>query len=388
MIDRQARSGASQACSESPVAHTVLDLFSGVGGMTLGFVQAGFRVVAGVDVDPVHVAASARNLPHCKHLTADLSDCSPRALLGLLDIAPGSIDVVIGGPPCQGFSTMGRRDPSDPRNSLIIAFARLVIASRPRYFVMENVSGLLEPPFVHLRQRFSALCDDAGYLIVEPVQILDASKYGVPQRRRRAFVLGYQRGHVAPAYPEPCDEGTGSRAAPRVSDAIGDLPHGATGVRHLDGDMYTGVLGRPSVYAAALRSDPGACERRHGASVRVGGLSGCRRSQHSREVEERFAATRPGTREPVSRYPRLAWDGFSPTLRAGTAQSHGSHTAARPIHPLDPRCISVREAARLQSFPDWFGFDKTVWHAFRQIGSAVPPILAASVASEIARALS
>jgi DNA (cytosine-5)-methyltransferase 1 len=116
-------------------------------------------------------------------------------------------------------------------------------------------------------------------------------------------------------------------------------------------------------------------------------LTGCLRAKHTHLSRERFAATKGGTAEPVSRFFKLALDGLCHTLRAGTASDRGAFSAPRPIHPLYPRCISVREAARLHSYPDWFRFHATIWHGFRQIGNSVPPLLARAVARELIEAL-
>jgi len=116
-------------------------------------------------------------------------------------------------------------------------------------------------------------------------------------------------------------------------------------------------------------------------------LTGCQRCDHNPDIVRRFQATNPGTLEPISRFQRLHLDRLAPTLRAGTGKDKGSFTAARPIHPTQARCITVREAARLHSFPDWFQFHPTQWHGFRQVGNSVPPNLANAVAARVAHAL-
>jgi DNA (cytosine-5)-methyltransferase 1 len=196
-----------------------------------------------------------------------------------------------------------------------------------------------------------------------------AADHGVPQRRVRAFLIGYAHGEVAPDYPQPP-----GLKAPTVRDAISDLSSVDRNCTDCDLDDYDGPLGQPSEFASVLR------RYRNGRVVKR--LSGCLRTSHSPPVVARFRATRPGGQESVSRYYRLAWGGICPTLRAGTGPDHGSHTAPRPIHPVRPRCITVREAARLHTFPDWFTFHATKWHSFRQIGNSVPPYLARAVASQ------
>jgi DNA (cytosine-5)-methyltransferase 1 len=169
------------------------------------------------------------------------------------------------------------------------------------------------------------------------------------------------------------------RKRPTVRDAIGDLMAIDKHASESASDRYSGQLGKAGVYAARLRA------RRERQRETV--LTGCLRTTHSEDVVERFNRTLPGDQEPVSRFFRLSWEGISPTLRAGTGPEHGSHTAPRPIHPELPRCITVREAARLHSFPDWFVFHGTRWHGFRQIGNSIPPLLARAVADKIQKAL-
>ena len=112
-------------------------------------------------------------------------------------------------------------------------------------------------------------------------------------------------------------------------------------------------------------------------------LTGCRRSKHTEKTVDRFNNTSPGSYEPISRFYRLTKEGLSRVIRAGTVPSRGGHTASRPIHPVKNRCITVREAGRIQSFPDWFQFNPTKWHGLRQVGIAVPPLLARAVGVSI-----
>jgi DNA (cytosine-5)-methyltransferase 1 len=166
-----------------------------------------------------------------------------------------------------------------------------------------------------------------------------------------------------------------------VWDAIGDLPEVEDIDALLKSDVYVGPLGRPSAYAARLRTSS------NGAPGRTFKLSGCQRTVHKPAVRRRFDRTSQGALEQRSRSYRLSADGVSFTLRAGTGpESPGHFTAARHIHPESPRYITVRESARLHSYPDGFQFSTAKWHALRQIGNSVPPLLAAAVAREILRA--
>jgi DNA (cytosine-5)-methyltransferase 1 len=353
---------------------TAVDLFCGVGGLSLGLVQAGFDLIGAVDCDRTVLDAYRSNFADVPTASHNLNVGTAAALRHDLGIGNREVDLLVGGPPCQGFSVGGVGAKRDPRNEGVLAFARKVIELRPRYFVMENVRGFLAPKHADRRRKFCKAVSDAGYVIRLPIQALNASDYGVPQRRIRAFVIGYARGEAVPDYPSPTDADP-----PTVRDAIGDLAFLDRHSSVYDLDHYDGPLGPTSDFATALRRHPG------GKTVER--LSGCLRTWHSAPVVARFRATKPGGQEAISRYYRLAWEGISPTLRAGTGPDHGSHTAPRPIHPARPRCITVREAARLHTFPDWFTFHPTKWHGFRQIGNSVPPYLAKAVVSQIYDAL-
>lgn len=365
-----------------------IDLFSGAGGMSLGFEQAGFEIVAAIDNDPIHAQTHAWNFPQCVSLCADLSQLSGQEIRSQSQIGTTPVDVLFGGPPCQGFSLIGKRDPDDPRNRLLYDFARLVNELKPRYFVVENVKGLLLGDARQMVNRFVKRVERAGYSIVCPVRTLNASHYGIPQNRERVFIIGYARGQASPSYPEPIDEGRNEQnSVITVWDAIGDLPNIDDYEELLKSDVYYGRLGHCSHYAGVLRGEvPNKGDWSYSRSKEKG-LSGCLRTVHDIEIVKRFAATEPGTQEPISRFYRLRKDGIATTLRAGTGRSHGSFSAARPIHPIYPRCITVREAARLQSFPDWFRFHPTKWHGFRQVGNSAPPLLTCAVAKMIVAAL-
>ena len=355
--------------------------------MSWGFEQAGFNVAASFDYNHRCIDAHKANFPDCESAQTDLAASTGKALRKLGKLGQNHIDVLFGGPPCGGFSVAGRRNPADPRNQLLLKFAALVDELRPSYFVVENVRGLLMGDAVEKLSAFRRKVEKAGFEVVWPVQVLNAADFGVPQNRQRVFILGYKSDLAVPSYPTSTTP-NGHVDRVTVEDAIGDLATMDAHLRHLEGDVYIGPLGSPSAYAKELVANfdgtqrrPANCRRRNRA------LTGCLRVNHSDTAIRRFRSTKPGTREEVSRFYRLAADGHSPTLRAGTDLAHGKFTAVRPIHYKHPRCITVREAARLHSFPDWFQFHQTKWHGFMQIGNAVPPLLAAAVARSIIGAI-
>jgi len=367
-----------------PEASVGVDLFCGAGGMSLGFHQAGFEVIAAVDAEKIHLDTYSKNFPNCGTWQADLGSVSGAQLRKETGVGNKQIAVVFGGPPCQGFSLIGKRLLDDPRNLLLLDMARLIAELSPSYFVVENVEGILFGRARDLLDHFIGRALGAGYAVVRPIRVLDAADIAVPQRRRRLFLLGYKEGKAPPSYPEQLSpDGKAECDRPTVWDAIADLPRIAEYDYLLEADCFKGRLGAPSVYAQALRGEVHESED----NTNGHGLTGCQRTRHTPRTIKRFRETKQGTYEEVSRFYRLTRMGVAPTLRAGTGPEHGSFMAPRPIHPFQDRCITVREAARLHSFPDWFQFHPTKWHGFRQIGNSVPPRLARAVAQSVRRAL-
>lgn len=353
-----------------------VDLFAGVGGMSLGFRAAGFDVVGAVELDPLNVAEYNRNFGEGSAAQGDLSALTGDEIRELFRLHGQNIDLVFGGPPCQGFSVGGTRTSGDPRNELLGHFGRLVLELQPRAFVAENVEGLTTARMSAYLEDFVDNLRDGGYSVAEPT-VLNAADFGVPQKRRRVFIAGVRNSETPIELPQP------SGREVTVADAIGDLPRVDDRDDLLESDVVYDWHGRRGSYA--IRLDHEFAPVRKPGKPRV--LTGCGRTNHSATAANRFASTKPGTADPVSRFFRLALDGQARTLRAGTDSSRGSHTAPRPIHPTEPRVITVREAARLHSYPDWFSFNAAKWHAFRQIGNSVPPLLAKAVAASVAQAL-
>lgn len=366
-----------------------VEFFAGAGGLSLGLEQAGFDVVLAVDRDGYHVATHERNFPNGLAICASVTDLEGKKLRSLLG-TDREIDLVAGGPPCQGFSHMGTRDVLDPRNTLVNEFVRLVLELRPKAFLMENVpgmqSGATAAIFEHALARWQN--EQPGYLITTPVRTLNAADFGVPQSRERLFVLGIRR-DIACWAQYPDGPLVGQPARPTVQEAIGDLPRLAEHPEMLEIDSTTYDESQPtSPYARVLRgleqdpsdfSHPRAWDRSKAtcsAAVR-----------HRPEIAALYAATTPGTMVPGHKLPKLHPNGLAPTLRAGSESEHGSYTAPRPVHPEEPRCITAREAARLHGYPDWFQFYPGKWHAYRQIGNSVCPPVARALGRQLMLAL-
>jgi len=376
-----------------------VDLFAGAGGMTLGFEQAGFDVLASVEIDPVHCATHQFNFPMCSILCQDVAQLRGSEIRKKSAIGGREIDVVISGSPCQGFSMMGKRDVDDPRNSLIFHFQRLVLELKPKFFVMENVPGIASGEHKELLNILINSFLEAGYQVEENYQVLNALNYGVPQARKRLFLIGCKAGYELPKYPQQTTippkikvpqryKKVNLPAVPTVWDAIGDLPEVDNYSELLDRDWVIAEYGKCSTYASIMRGIDGldddySYDREYDRQI----LSCSLRTKHSQECMERFQAAKHGEKEPISRFYKLHPEGVCNTLRAGTDRARGAYTSPRPIHPIAPRCITVREAARLHSYPDWFRFHVTKWHGFRQVGNSVPPRLAKVVAAQIISAL-
>ena len=360
--------------------------------------EAGFNVAAAIEFDPVHAAVHKFNFPNSSTLCIDARKVSGSYIRQHSCIADHDIALVAGGPPCQGFSTIGKRAIEDPRNQLVGEFVRLVGELNPRYFLMENVAGLATGKHRQILDNVVVMLTDLGYK-VQPYRILQAADYGTPQSRRRLVLIGSRGDSECPSYPtpkylprrmdgvEPAILGE-LPLGPSVMDAIGDLPDANLFQELLSSDSVSPVEYKaPSHYAAVLRNPED--DNLNYSAPRIfdtDALTSSARTRHSATSIKRFRDTAPGTTEKVSRFLRLHPQGIANTLRAGTASDHGAYTAPRPIHPVYPRVITVREAARLHGYPDWFRFHSTKWNGFREIGNSVPIHLGRSVGASILKA--
>lgn len=358
-----------------------IDLFAGAGGMSLGFEQAGFDIVAAVEIDPIHCATHEYNFPDTTTICASVIDLTGAEIRRRAKLGNKDIDVVVGGAPCQGFSLMGKRAFEDPRNQLVFHYVRIVQELNPKYCVFENVRGLTLGKHAQFLEELIVALGDAGYDVLTPYQVLNAADYGVPQDRRRLFLVGTRKGLQSPDYPAPIDHRIS------VEDAIGDLPNADSFEQLNLSDVVPARWETTSAYGRKLRGfDRDIDDYSYPRNFDPNLLTCSIRTQHTQSSQTRFAATPQGKTDPISRFRRLEPTGLCNTLRAGTDSARGAHTSPRPIHPLFSRVITVREAARLHSYPDWFRLHATKWHGCRQIGNSVPPLLARALASELLKA--
>lgn len=379
-----------------------MDLYAGAGGLSLGMDQAGFDVIAAAEFDPIHALTHRFNFPQTPVLCRDLSEERVEKISTALSTAakaswheqhPGAdfpgIDAIVGGPPCQGFSVGGVRDPIDDRNSQLLRFVDLVVHMQPKVFCLENVAGILEPRFEGLRKEaLRRLTIDGGYAVEGFDLAVNAKDFGVPQSRRRVLIMGSRVSDAPRLSPH-------NQAVVTVREALEGLPNLAQYRNLLFTDEVLlhddDVLQLRSVRSAYARRLAGleieSFDRSWPRIYDDAVLTNSLRTVHTPKTVQRFSRTGQGAVERVSRLFRLDPEGQARTLRAGTGTDRGSHTSPRPIHPEKNRVITVREAARLHGYPDWFRFHGTNWHGHRQVGNSVPPPLAAAAGRALVEAL-
>jgi len=362
----------------------IIDLFAGAGGLSLGAARAGFDISAAVEIDEYALETHVKNFPHTRHLDRDVSKLTGKSLLELAGLKGGELDGLIGGPPCQGFSYMGKRNVDDDRNDLFYHFFRLVEEIAPAFFVAENVPGILSPQYNGIREKaFSEVRD--RYVLLEPIEV-KANEYGAPTTRTRIFFIGFDPKRITEMSSDMFRPRSNTELVP-VLPALEGLPV------EIDPHWISEESGWRKTEAmresAFSRSISGRIPDGIGDSLSIdryrakNEVSGCMGTRHSAEVTARYEALEHGEQDKVSKAVRLHPERFCPTLRAGTGREKGSYQAVRPIHHVAPRVITPREAARLQGFPDWFVLHRTKWHSFRQIGNSVSPIVSEYLMSAV-----
>jgi DNA (cytosine-5)-methyltransferase 1 len=346
-----------------------LDLFCGVGGLSLGLHRAGLVPLGGIDSWADALATFRRNHPGVPSLCADVNTLDADRIREALGLSAASIDVIAGGPPCQGFSTVGKRDSDDPRNLLWRSFHRIVGQVRPSYVLIENVEGLNVMESGGVRERIIEEFAAIGYRM--KASLLRAAEYGVPQLRKRMFFLGWRDGASEPQFPRPLDERPIS-----VADAIFDLP------ALNPGQVKTGYDRPPSTPYQAARRKTSTTLHNHAAANHPDRLVEILR--HVPDGGNRKSI--PDELQPGSgfhnSYARLA--SWKPAIAVTSNMRKPS--SARATHPTQHRGLTVREGLRLQSFDDDFIVVGTRTSQYLQVGNAVPPLLAFAVGAEIVRA--
>ena len=342
---------------------TVIDIFCGAGGLSEGFRQAGFKIVAGVDFDQQAISTYALNFNQsaaiCWDLSKPLTEC-PEAQPILSQV----IEVIVGGPPCQGFSIAGKRNHEDPRNRLFEAYFDIIKKVKPRAIVIENVPAMMtmnKGAFIHeLESRLTSL----GYAVNK--KVLWANDYGVPQKRKRLIVVATKPSQTRTEFKYHA----GSQVLITCKEAIGDLP--------------------------LLESEPGADSQPYKSKAHNSYQSLMRRGStklhnhwaviHTQKTKQTIAMVPDGGNYKSlpkslwkSRKVNIAWTRMrsdAPCFTIDAGHNHHFHYKAN-------RVPTVRECARIQSFPDTFIFKGNKTSQFRQVGNAVPPLMAKAIAQSL-----
>jgi DNA (cytosine-5)-methyltransferase 1 len=338
-----------------------LDLFCGAGGLSLGFIEAGWNCVGALDSWEDAAETYNQNFPKHDIHRGDVATFSAKRL----GLKRGEVDFIIGGPPCQGFSTVGKRVRNDPRNSLVSHFARLVDEIAPTGFLIENVVGLRDMSFVDdVRELF----EQFGYRT--EVAVLRAADYGIPQLRHRIFFIGRKDGRLF-RFPQPTHK---SRGYVTVWDAIGDLPELSAGesAQSYDSRALTAYQRKMRLGSKLLQGHDASA---HPRSL-VQAISFIPDGGNRRSIPDRYQP-RSGFHNSYSRL-------HSRSPAVAVTQNMGKPSGTRCIHPFQDRGLTAREGARLQGFPDRFHFIGGSTSQRLQIANAVSPILARVLAESLA----
>lgn len=360
--------------------NTAIDLFCGAGGLSAGLEMAGFRVLAGNDCFPAAGKTFSQTHPHAEFIPGPIEELTVERLLKVTGLRRGELTVLVGGPPCQAYSVYNhQRGMHDARATLFREYLRIVDGLRPEWIVMENVAGIYSIGGGEAVRAIKAELRAIGYEVEE--ELLRAEDFGVPQERRRVVFIGNRVG-LPITHPKPTHgNGPGLKPLVTIGDAISDLPalnNGedpgtvgyATEPRSEYQRMLRGNLTQVTNHAApklgAVNIDrmahipPGGSWRDIPVDLLPAGMKRAKRSDHTK------------------RYGRMTWDGQACTVLTKCDIHWGAY-----IHPEQDRAISVREAARLQSFPDWFEFAGSKTEQYVQVGNAVPPQLGKAIGEHL-----
>ncbi len=384
---------------QSASSFTTIDLFCGAGGITEGFRQAGYRCLYGNDCMPEAVETFSFNHPEAWGDARDIEDVEPRDVRKRLRINKGDLDVLAGGPPCQGFSINApERFLSDKRNKLFKDYVRFVEEFQPKTFLFENVPGLLSLGDGKVFRLILSEFERLGYHVTH--QILFAAHYGVPQERWRLILLGSRMGEIAP--PEPTHYFTGranfrggstlifkladadkGRLLPAVTvgEAIGDLPRLEMG----EGSETVGYTDEPhSQFARMIRNPDGVTFNHFAARLAKQNVERMRYVNPGgswRDIPHKLlpkGMQRARKSDHTKRYGRLHNDRL-----AGTVMTKCDPHWGTVFLPDQERSLTVREAARFQSFPDTYKFLGPRVSQYEQVGNAVPVLMAKAIATQI-----
>ncbi|WP_307979868.1 DNA cytosine methyltransferase [uncultured Senegalimassilia sp.] len=344
---------------------TVIDLFAGVGGLSLGFEMAGFEVALANEYDPSIAEAYKKNRPNTKMIVEDITKLPIEETFGPYQ---GKVTVVIGGPPCQGFSQKGmRKSINDPRNFLFRYYFEVVKKVKPEYFVIENVPNLLTTENGYFKDEIVELFSGIGYAV--SCGVLCAADFGVPQDRRRTCIMGKLGAGKPVELPEPNGVHT------TIWDAISDLSYFESG----EGAEEQSYRNAPqSEYQKLLRA--GSSELYNHIATRHSKVTLERLKMIAPECGKEMLPEEHHTKSIYSgTWCRMKKDGIAKTITT----RYDTPSSGEFTHPYLDRAITTREAARIQSFPDTFRFYGSKSSQMKQVGNAVPPLLGKAIAERI-----
>ncbi len=329
---------------------TFIDLFAGAGGLSIGFEKAGFKLVAATDWDHWSCETLRANHPDIVVHEGDIADVNLVNLSN--EIAVGQIDLIVGGPPCQGFSQLGKRQEDDPRNQMWRQYMRFVEHFKPKVFLIENVPQILKSgEFESIKKTAESL----GYIVRE--KVLHAADYGVPQKRKRAIILGSRIGE--PWHPTP----THSEGNQLSLDSIGKKPWKTVK------EAFAGLPLKPNDENWHIGRNPTEMSLKRYRSIPIGG------NRFNLPLELTPDCWKRKKTGSTDVFGRLSWDKPSLTIRTEFFKPE----KGRYLHPEEHRPITIREAARLQTFPDEYKIIGSYTQAAKQIGNAVPSELARNI---------
>lgn len=351
--------------------YNVIDLFAGVGGLSYGFSKMPeFKIIAANEIEKDISIAYSLNHPDVQMLNCDISDLTEKKLCEATN--GQKIDVVVGGPPCQSYSTLGKRQ-MDERANLFLQYKRILQILQPRAFVFENVVGILSMDRGKLFKQIKTEFEGIGYILKH--SILDAVNFGVPQHRERVILVGF-RGANRFVYPEST-HGVGKKTYVTLGDAIGDLPALKCGQ-----ESHEYLKPPDNNFLKFVRSKCGTLSEhiapRNGEHlIRI--METLKEGQSKDDLPEDI---RPKSGY-GNTYAKLWWNKPSTTI----TRNFACPSSSRCIHPRDSRAMSIREGARLQSFPDDYIFYGSDSMKRLEIGNAVPPLLSVAIAKKMIKAL-
>lgn len=367
-----------------------ISLFCGAGGCSLGFKQAGYSILYANDKDSAAVETYKKNFPETTCSNEDIDELDFENILNELGVKSGEVDILIGGPPCQGFSTAGSRFWDDPRNHLLKSYVNALKVIKPKWFLMENVEGLLTSNKGTYIYEAAKAFIELGYLI--RVEKVYSQEYGVPQRRKRVLVVGNRLGHDF-KMPEPTIKVSGQifrNSHVTISHAIGGLPTATN-----DKEAALSPANTPSYdeFEAILRGHAKKITDHYFPvinGIQLKRISALGPGQTMKDLPENLQHE-----SFKKRANRRVADGMPTEKRGGAPSGLKRLIASEPsltitgaatrelIHPIENRPLTIRESARIQTFPDDFDFCGNASQKIQQIGNAIPPILARIFAEHI-----